>query len=84
MKNTLVASLILIAPMFVSAEASNGLLKACKAECPSAKTEVEADNCVMKLIEDKKTNAKFKASKCFKAHEEHEAHEEKAHHGHSH
>ena len=48
------------------------VLKACKNECPNAKTDMEAFGCG-EALEHKKDNAKFKESACFKAHHEFEA-----------
>ena len=54
---------------------AGALVAACKAECPTAKTEHEAHDCTKKL--NKKKDAKFSESACFKAHVEHEKHEAK-------
>ena len=62
-------------------EKGQGLRDACKVECPTAKTEHEAHECMKKLVKKDKQKKLF-GTDCFKALKEHEAEEKK--HGHKH
>lgn len=59
----------------VSASDDHGLLSACKAECPSAKTEDEAHKCLEGVVKNKKSDKKFRKSDCFEAFREAEKHD---------
>lgn len=61
---------------------SNKLQVACKAECPDAKSDHEAHDCLRKLLKKDKSK-KLSSTSCFKALQEHEA-DEKKHSGHKH
>lgn len=64
-----------LASFNVSASDDHGLLEACKAECPSAKTEDEAHKCMEGVVKNKKADKKFRKSDCFAAFREAEKHE---------
>lgn len=61
-------------------EKSKGLQVACKAECPAAKTEHQAHDCMKKLVKNNKSK-KLSGTACFKALEAHEAEEKNHKHG---
>lgn len=80
---------ILIAIMFtaISAQAAEShseaaLQEACKAECPSAKSEDEAHTCMKGIVKNKKNDKKFRKSDCYSAFKEHEKHEKDHDHKH--
>lgn len=54
----------------------------CKAECPQAKTEHEAHECMKKVAIVKKNDKKFRKSDCFAALKDHEKHEKEDGHKH--
>jgi hypothetical protein len=64
------------------ASEDHNLMAACKAECPTAKTEHEAHACMKEVVKKKKGDKKFRKSDCFEALREHEKHEKES--GHSH
>jgi hypothetical protein len=65
-----------------AAEPTVTMLKTCKSECPNAKSEHQAHECMKKIASEKKDDKKFKTSKCFAALQEHEAHEKDGEHKH--
>ena len=67
-------------PMGVRASEDHHLQEACKAECPSAKSEHEAHECMKNVVKIKKNDRKFRKSDCYEILREHEKHEnEKSH-----
>lgn len=81
---TLLITIMLAA---ISAQAADShsetaLQDACKADCPSAKSEDEAHACMKGIVKNKKNDKKFRKSDCYSAFKEHEKHEKD--HGHKH
>lgn len=76
---------IMLAAISVQAADSHSetaLQDACKAECPTAKTEDEAHACLKEVVKKKKSDKKFRKSDCFAALKEHEKHEKDHDHKH--
>ena len=79
MKSVMIASAVVLGSQFAMAEGKE-LVDACKTECPAAKTEHDAHQCLDKLAKTKKNDAKWKATACFKAYQAHEEAEKKEGH----
>lgn len=83
MKSIFVLTFFSILTMsFANAGEAPKMMEACKAECPDAKSEDEADKCMMGVAKKKKGDKAFAKSECFLAMKEHEKHEKA--HGHKH
>lgn len=87
MKTVVVMFALTLAAGTAFAGDDHALADACKAECPKAKSEHEAHDCLKKFVKSKKADAKWKESACAKALASHEEHEKKSGHdedGHKH
>ena len=69
---------------FAADQHAHSMLEACKAQCPTAKTEDETHKCLEALPKKKKSEKAFKDSECFHAYQEHEKAEKSGKHGHKH
>lgn len=59
-----------------------GILEACKAECPKATTEEEAHTCMEGVVKKKKADRKFRKTDCYAAVQDHEKKEKDDGHKH--
>lgn len=72
---------VFMGPVLVNAEEVN-LQETCKAECPAAKNEHEAHECMKGVAQAKKNDKKFRKSDCYAALRDHEKHEKEEGHKH--
>lgn len=75
-------SLCIFASLPSFASEDHNMKEACKAECPSAKTEEDAHKCMKEVVSKKKDDRKFRKSDCYEAFREHEKHEKEEGHQH--